>query len=428
MEEFYKRLNDKLGNPPKKATDWSVWNTIEKELDRKKRRFVLPFWFWPLGMLGVGVLGYFMGNQMRSSSPLYSHETTYLIDTIYLDRTITKTDTVYKEPFQEYYSQLKDFRNSNEALRSQLSSIKKNYDQSLAILDSYGRLIAQKGLLRDRDFQELPDIRKYEHYFKDDINPLVIDSPFANRGLMQSLELAAGIPLINRIAYDRTKPKIIVGLTVEQMKKMNPPPSILERLTPDYINLGMALEGPSLTLDQNGSSGNSIGVSGIVELMFSPRISLLTGINSISNSTKIEDELLSMGYPQPANVGENEVFENLNIKSTSLEIPLSLRYKFQSDAWAEPYIIGGVSWVKFRNVEYIFEYSNGNNETYYEVKNEISYPSSWAVHGGIGAVRSISNSFDLIGEVRFNYQLDKIALNRDRYYGLGLRLGALYKI
>ena len=36
MEEFYKKISDKLENPPNEATDWSVWDKVEKQLDEKE--------------------------------------------------------------------------------------------------------------------------------------------------------------------------------------------------------------------------------------------------------------------------------------------------------------------------------------------------------------------------------------------------------
>ncbi len=427
MEEFYKKLNDKLENTPNEPTDWSVWDKIENELDRDKKRAIIPFWFWPLGMLAVGLLGYMLGSEMPFNIP--SNERTTLVrDTIYMDRIITKSDTVFQHTSLTENPIFSNLNAENQRIQNQLQALKLYNRQIANQLNSYGRLIAEKGLLADIDFSKLPNIQDFESFAS---KMEVANSdifPKEKRDFLNSLEFLDGIPISKQIEYDRKRPMPIVGLTHSQILKMMENPSFMDKITPDYVNIGFLTEGPSFIFDQNGNSGSAFGGGGIVELIFSPKLSLILGASSVSYSSKIEDETNAGVYPQPMNIGEDEIFENLNILSSSLEIPVSLKYRLNFIKSVQPYIVGGLSGVKFRNIEYKYEYSSGTNETYYEVSANAVLPWGWSVHGGLSAVKSISNSFDILGEVRFNYQLGDAALNRDRYYGLGIRLGALYKI
>ena len=286
-------------------------------------------------------------------------------------------------------------------------------------LDDYRLAFSESGL------SETP---KYRHLDIFDSDPkrkslIVNEATISER---YPLGILAYSPLLNPKLLDHKRPQIMIinDLWFENLIKNKKPESFIDQLVPDYVNIGVSAETPGLAFTKNLSPGLEAGFGLNVEFMFSPKLSLVTGVRIRSTQNKTKDEVIASTYPKP-NVSSEESFKNLKLKSSFIDIPFTFKYNMYKREKDKLYLTGGVLLSKNNQTEYVYEYIRNMSEIYYEEKIK---GSGWNIGSsvvGLGyELETWRNTSAFIESyARYNFNSDS-----NRVHGIGFRFGMYYKI
>ena len=232
MEDFYKKLGDKLEKAPTEATDWSMWNDIEKHLEKGEKRRIVPFWIWLLGMMAIGTAGYFIGantyNSPNSSVEVFN-------DTIYVNRTITKIDTIFKNVSEEAYQKANYLKSENYRFKNELAALQQTNALVVAQLKDYKQQLTEQSRRLKARSDGLTNFETYEGNRSFPEMDLVNDKTLYQREFLSSIANLDGIELNSELYFESKKPIIIVGMWPSQIKLKRHPSSLLHQLSPDYL-------------------------------------------------------------------------------------------------------------------------------------------------------------------------------------------------
>ena len=159
MENFYRKIKDKISNPPQTSTDWQVWDKISGEIESNSKG--IPFWWWvtAAAMIG-GVVGYFLHFHDDKSLPLENK--VYVTDTVYIEKETLLTDTIYMNRYLSPTNyNIKELENLPQyaAIQNRSKILEKEIAELQNELNVIGYTILQSGLSRDARLK--PIIDKY---------------------------------------------------------------------------------------------------------------------------------------------------------------------------------------------------------------------------------------------------------------------------
>ena len=422
MEKFYDKIKDKMSNTPEAPTDWGMWEDIESTLDKKrKNRFLPVFIGLPLLLFAAGVIGYLLAPKPDSTisekvelirDTIYLTESIHTVDTILQTEYITKWRIQKPEESLAFQSQIQNLSNLNTSLLQSIDGLNNK-------LKDYRYAFSESGLKND------PKYRKLDFFNPESTPNLPSDniSLFVDRSGIEAFDLS---PLLDSkmLDYERPRLMLIHNLLFENLVKNKKSKNLLDHLIPDYFNIGVSIETPGFAFTKDLSPGLEMGFGFNAELMFSPRFSLVTGIRSRSTQNKTTDALIASSYPQPVTTSE-EVFKNLNVKSSYIDIPLTFKYDVFKLRQNNVYLTGGLLLSKHSQTEYKYEYNRNTTEIYYEEKVAVNGWSLGSSVIGIGyELEPWSNTSAFIESyARYNFKSDKGAI-----HGVGFRFGMYYKI
>ncbi len=411
-----------MSNTPNVPTDWGMWEDIESSLDKKRKNRLLPVLLsLPFLLVMAGIIGYLLASKPDVS---ISERVEIRTDTVYLTESIHKVDTVlqtkyitkwrYQIPEETltFQSQVQDLSKINSFLQQSIDELNKK-------LDDY-RYAFSESILKDD-----PKYKKSDFFDLESQNNLPTKNIALNidRFGIEAFALSP-IPEVKMLSYERPKLMLIHNLLFENLVKSKKSKSLSDHLIPDYINIGVSIETPGLAFTKNLRPGLETGLGFNVELMFSPRFSLVTGIRSRSTQNKTTDPLIASLYPQPV-FGSEETFQNLNVKSSFIDIPLIFKYDIFKLNQNQVYLTGGLLLSKHNQTEYLYEYSRNTSEIYYEEKGVALGWSLGSSVLGMGyefdAWRNTSAFVESYARYNFKNESDAI-------HGLGFRFGMYYKI
>jgi len=411
-----------MSSNPEVQTDWGMWDSIETSLDKRKKRRFLPFLLaLPFLLLFAGAVGYMLAPKSEDSN---LSNIDVQRDTIYLTESIHSIDTILKT---EYITKWK-YRNPNQdlALQSQvqdLASLNTSLQQSIKGLDlklNEYRYAFSESILKNNP--------KYDHldYINSKINTnsIALNEDFkTDRSIINGLTMSPLLDL-QTLTFERQKIMLIHNLLFENLVKNKKSESVLEKLTPDYVNIGASIESPGLAFTKNLSPGLELGFGLNVELMFSPRFSIVTGIRTRSTQNTTTDSLIAGLYPQPA-TGIEEQFKNLAVKSSFIDIPFTFKYDFLKLNQNNIYLTGGLLLSKHNEIEYKYEYLRGQTEIYYEEKGD---QLGWSLGSSVLGVGYEFDAWDRASAFIESYARYNFNSDVDPIHGVGFRLGLYYKI
>lgn len=411
-----------MSNTPDVPTDWGMWGNIESSLEKKKNNRLLPILLGlPFIVFFAGLIGYLLAPNF---STVISNDLELERDTIYITNTINTIDTVLKTEIVTRWK----YHNPKQQLQLQrqvqnLSSINQSLQKSMDDLDS--KLNDYRFAFSENILKENP---KYAHldFFESEPkrnNILNNEGPINER---YPIGVLAYSPMLSpkSLIYKRPQIMLINNLLFENLEKNIKPESFLEKMVPDYVNIGVSAETPSLAFTKNLSPGLESGLGLNMELMFSPRLSMVTGIRTRSTQNKTTDEITASTYPQPM-TGSEDSFNNLNVKSSFLDIPFTFKYNMFKNAGNKLYLTGGVMLSKHKKTEYVYEYERNTSEVYYEEKID---GTGWSLGSsllGVGYEIEAWGNTSAFVESNLRYQFNS---DSDAIHGIGFRFGMYYKI
>jgi hypothetical protein len=422
LEDFYKKIKDKISDAPDVPTDWGMWAEIESSLEKKRKNWFLPLLIGlPILLALAGLIGYWLAPKPDSlvsdktefsTDTLYLTKTNYIKDTIFLTKYITKWK--YNSPPENvvFLSQIQKLTNLNRSLEQSIKKL--NTD-----LKEYKLAFSESTLKNDPKY-------KYLNRFSSESDALFTTNNMDLVNIRTELEGLVKSPILipKSLIYERPKLMKVHNLYFENLVKNKKSDSLLDHMIPDYINLGASIEAPGLSVSNDLNPGLEMGIGLNVELMFSPKFSLVSGVRLRSNQNKTNDAQIASTYPQPI-VNTEDNFKNLNIKSSFIDIPFTFKYDVLRHKQNNIYLSAGFLLSLQNHVEYKYEYIRNSTEIYYEVKG----PSlGW----GLGtSILGIGYEFDhwrntsafVESYARYNFKSDS-----DAIHGIGFRFGIYYKI
>ena len=410
-----------MSNTPDVSTDWGMWSDLESTLDKKRINRLLPIFLGlPIFLILGGIIGYMIAPKQK----VFSNAVEIKKDTIYLTEKIHTIDTLIKT---EYITKWK-YKNPihNKALQiqaQQLASLNSSLQESIRELD--GKLNDYRYAFSESILKNDPKYRSLDFFnSKSSIIP-------SNKNITSDIErfsidkLAFSPQLdLKVLKFDRPDIMLIHNLLFENLVNNQKAKSLLDHIIPDYINLGASIETPGLALTNNLSAGLEFGVGLNAEIIFSPNFSLVTGIRSRSSENKTTDPIIAANYPQPI-IGDKEIFKNLSVKSSFIDIPITLKYNILKFNQNDVYLTGGLLLSKHSQTEYKYEYVRNTTEIYFEEKAEVSGWSLGSYIFGVGYEMDAWSNTLVFAEsfVRYNYKSDF-----EPVHGVGFRFGMYYKI
>lgn len=422
MEDFYDKIKDKMSNKPEVSTDWGMWEDIESTLDKKKKRRFIPVLLGlPFLLLFAGAVGYKLAPKSEDS---ISSKIDIQRDTIYLTETSHSVDTIVKT---KYITKWK-YRNSNKnlALQSQiqdLATINASLQQSINGLDS--KLNEYRYAFSESILKSNPKYKHLDYYDKKKSTNSIAQNDVSrtDRSLLTGLTLSPLLDL-RELTFERQKIMVIHNLLFENLVKNKKSESLLEKLTPDYINVGASLESPALAFTKNLSPGLEFGLGLNVELMFSPKFSIVTGVRTRSTENKTIDPFVAALYPQPT-INSEEEFKNLAVKSSFIDIPLTLKYDFLRLNQNNIYFTGGLLLSRHNQIEYKYEYIRDQTEIYYEEKGD---KLGWSLGSSVIGIGYEMDNWNSVSAFIESYARYNFSSNGEAIHGAGFRFGVYYKI
>ena len=411
-----------MSNTPNVQTDWGMWDDIETSLEKKKNNRFLPILLGlPFIVFFSGFIGYLLA---PNHGTVISNNIETERDTIYITNTINTVDTVLKTEFVTQWR----YQNTNQQLQLQrqvqdLASINQSLQKSIETLDT--KLNDYRYAFSESILKENP---KYRHL--DVFESRLKKNNFLNNENLTSERYPVGAitfsPLLTPKLLDYKRPQIMLinNLLFENLVKVKKAESLIDQIVPDYVNIGVSAELPGLAFTKNFSPGLEAGLGINVELIFSPRFSLVTGVRTRSTQNKTTDAAIASTYPQPIVTSEDS-FKNLKSKSSFLDIPFTFKYNMFNREKNKLYLTGGVLLSKHNQTEYVYEYVRNTSEVYYEEKIEGSGWSLGSSVVGLGYELEAWRNTSAFVESNFRYQFKRDA---DAIHGLGFRFGMYYKL
>lgn len=422
MEKFYKKIKDKMSKTPDVPTDWGMWDDVEASLDRKKHNRFFPIW---LGLPFLIFLSGFIGYLMAPKSDIsIADDLEIQRDTIYITKAISSVDTVIKT---EYITKWKyQPESQHQQLQSKIISL---YQVNQSLQNSINSLDSKLNDYR-LAFSEIKDKNnpKYAHldFSYTESNNIISNDSEAFRNQRYQMENIAFSPILTPKMIDYRSPKLILinDLWFQNLIKNKKSESLFEQIVPDYINIGLSAELPGLTFTKNLSPGLEAGLGLNIEFLFSPRFSVVTGIRNRLGQNGTSDELVASNYPQPV-INLEESFKNLKVKTTFIDIPLSLKYRILNIGQNDLYLSGGLLVSKDVEREYVYEYIRNASEIYYEVKRE---GGNWSIGSSIFSVGYEFDAWSNTSAFFESYIRHNFNSDEDAIHGIGFRFGMYYKI
>jgi hypothetical protein len=421
LEEFYKKIREKLNRPPKSQTDWELWDKISPDIEYNRRG--MPLWWWVPALAVIsGIIGYFLHfhDEVMELPP----RTVYMIDTVYVDKIITKNDTFILERFTDPIV----YEDADLKLIPAYALLEKKarlFEQEVEILQAelneIGKVIFDSSLKHDDRLS--PYLEKYlvrtgiENKNKNPLFDLrsITETPYEITSFSYYPIIKGKIPIVRNVFWDH--------LIKQQQNE-----SLLNKIIPDYFNIGAVLEGPGIALHNDLNPGLDIGYGVQFEALFSPTFSLLFGVNSRTSYGVTEDLVLANSFPQPQNIGEDSRFDKLQIISKSIDIPLSVKYKLVQKSRWDIFLSGGFIFSKFSENEYKYEYKENNTEIYYEIKDKGGNWNLGSFTFGVGTETNIFSRWTLSIAPQFRYHFKSDLPTNYKNHGIGLRVAMMYNL
>ena len=425
MKEFYDKIKDKMSEPPKQPTDWAMWDKVSNSVGEDNPSSGIPLWLWlPFLMALAGIGGYFL-NSDSNHEALSSGIT--VTDTVYIHEQTIRTDTIYKT---KYITQWRDRKVENrdllslnklllvdaDSLRNQVSFLERKmnalehairstslkYDPALAGILS----ISDEGNMKNTFPSEIGSIANLVESQRGGLNSL---------GLLQ-------IP-----NYFIFQDGMVRNWKLDPVKITPRSPGLLESLIPDYVNIGISLGTPALNFSNGLMPGYEIGGQLHLELLFSPKFSLVTGIGAKNATPKTKDESLAMVYGLP-DILDGDQFKELYLNTSSLQVPLLMKYTIRKGKTGKRYLIGGLIVNRVFDQEPRFEYLRGVNEIYYETDSNTLPWSFSTIQLGFGFERKIRDRLNIYAEPFGRYDFSRLDADGYKFHGLGVRWGVSYEL
>ncbi len=418
-----------MSEPPKETTNWSMWEDLKGKIDSNSNRnkAVIPLWAWLPIALGLCLyFGYSLGskndnadlsNSFQDIDTVYVKQNVYLIDTIFQNRYITK---YLEHKISQEENQILENQQSalvNAALKNEIEYLKEKLNQySYAIQngpyknDPYFSTL----ILHDSGTNQLGSDAANINNENIGLGQLNRSNEIVNFDLLNNLQLYVSSE--NLIRKWNLSPTVLV-----KKKK-----SFLSKLTPDYYNLGLSVKAPTFAFVKNFNTGFEFGSNLNLEMLFSPRFSIESGIGLTNSTISIWDYETAKLYAV-ADYTEGDEFKKLSLSLSSLIIPISGKYKLYSDRNWKPYFRFGAQFNSILSEEFQYEFSRGLDEVYVEIHGKRSSLQLNSLIGGFGFERKlfhrINGYVEPFGRYAFNFNN-----NSNRLHGLGLNLGLYYEL
>jgi hypothetical protein len=429
MDEFYKKIQDKLNQGPDFPFEATQWDLLEQRLDNQsilKKPFYKKVLFWLfLWALSLGLISGIYWHQINKNKAEIlalkanlAQGNKVIYDTIYRHQIIHQYDTVYHEMIKTIPSnkRIKGIVENNlleqktlivNGLEGRLNKVGKenirlhNPSKKLATysMAELGKVVAhsRKQPFIDANSQKASRVRKhFEH--------------LSFLGTKQ-------VPLLS-------SPRVeIKDIEVPMIEKSTP---LIAYLQPSSFKLGINLGIPFLLSKYNDSAPNtSIGVK--TEIGFGDRFSLQIGANFETLKFNLKEDFEEdFDLNLEPIIGATEL-HSYGIKSEFLQIPIGFKYLFLPKKRLSPYINMGVLATKLLEREVKYVYSD-NGQTYFKQEEEGGSDfQNNQIYGSIGFDYELKPKWNLNFAVRYNHSFNQDVFTSDELRSLRFETGISYK-
>lgn len=217
------------------------------------------------------------------------------------------------------------------------------------------------------------------------------------------------------------------GLLADQIIKNERSRRFIRSILPKNYRVGLVTGGLNLLLHEIEHSQEWMaGVQ--IELHFSNRISFLTGIRYRYLQFKQEHDLEEISYPVPVDLQSQDQIREIYADVEYLNLPIILKYSVPLSPRFMPYVHAGLMIGGASSQAYKYEVIRNNQEFKLNVD---PVGSSWTLNSyllGAGLEYSISNRFVLTADFEGRTQFKAAEMEHQKYDGLGMRLGLYYNL
>lgn len=445
MEDFTRQFKDRLQAEGDYTPNDRVWQKVEAGLKEKSRHKLIPY--WPLWMalllgllLGIGTSHLWVKlNQPTIISSSASQDVLSPIEDTAVMNKIVNTmihDTIIQYVYidREIVQKYNESQALISSLRSQIATLAASSSIDASIQEDYLSLHQAGSSASHIGFRPRSEEGQGMLSLPNTAGSALVSSimgggesipdglstrdlkqlPFGGFGL-----LSAGRPRIS-IPY--------IYMDFHPTDTDDDGKTLISSLTPDYFRMGISgvpLGSAKFSENSGGTSEVSGGI--FAEFLFSRHISLRTGLDYRSSKAKFDDEELAFSYATPTGVDPNSSFDELYIRNSYIEIPVSLKYRIWDHKLVSPYSSVGLLMSKNVTQEYIFEFLSGDEEIYYTEEVDGGKFVLGSMLLAIGSDFTLTNRLYAFSELSYRYNFKIDAAERDRVNGVGLRLGIAYE-
>lgn len=434
MEKFYKKLRDKLNQPPEFPFEEGQWNQLEKRLDNagpvngatffKNTGWVL-LWLLPLLLIG-GFSWYYIGNANRQIASLqakldqnihFQTDTTFRNVLVYQYDTIYQTTTVYKNLVLQETNKPSSFSPNSSAFFVNSQLLVDDFQEKLdrlsnqSVFSSEGINISSLSTFRQWLTPDVAATQKVyvfnEEAIKQNLPPLgqlemdYLRLPIREPDLFQWYEA----PLVS---IDRNIP-------------------LWAYLQPTGLRVG-GTAGMSTLVNSPGESSGGFNAGLLAEITFGKQFSLELGAALQEVQYKLEDDdddLSTFPVIDPTNAGDR--LHELVVKPQYIQIPFGFKYRLRPDKKWRPFINAGLVAKKLRKQQLKYEFI-GNFEEYYLNQtlpgNEFSINT---FYGGLGIEYAFGKKWNAFVGGIYNHQFKKGDSEINKNQQVNLNSGIFYR-
>jgi hypothetical protein len=164
------------------------------------------------------------------------------------------------------------------------------------------------------------------------------------------------------------------------------------------------------------------------EMLFSPRISVLTGVRYRTFSAEDGHDLDDMDYPIPSDLMPGDQLEEIYIYNHYISIPLMAKYSIPVGKNFQLYVKSGLLFTKVLAQNYKFEINRQGDELKLDSKigKGPMILSSYLM--GVGVAYSLSPRFSSSLDLEGRYQFRQTNTEFQKNHGFGIRLGLHYTL
>ncbi|MCB0687271.1 MAG: hypothetical protein KDC53_12130 [Saprospiraceae bacterium] len=441
MDQFDKKIKQKLTNAPRHEADPVVWAKVAGNLDHglsSNRALWMRYLLATAALLAIAGSFFWLGTRYNRTKALEDEvqkmskviaelqwrdkNSTRIVDTLVVRDTIWQIYYPQGSRSQTLSSTAvgKDMDSQSPGIFSS-TYIPEILQTSQAISSVTDSLLAKKYM----------DLLRNDHIIKAASSVDISSTRFTQEDNNSQRVALQTLPFEFSTLPSLTHRKITLhpyrSLQAGQIIKAEKSRRFLNLLLPDHYRIGLVMGG--LNPLANEAEEVQEWVGGMqTEVFFGSRTSIISGIRYRRLNTKYEHELEEAKFPEPDGLLASDRIKEIYANASFVNIPLILKYSYPWSDKFYPFVYGGILFGGIRSQNYKFEIVRNGQE---KIINSKIAGSAWVLNSvlyGIGMEYNPVYRFTFSADIEGRYQIKQSEEEYGTHHGLGLRLVIYYNL